>query len=136
MGSIVFQNGGPPCVSCHNVSGIPFPGGGALGPDLTGVYSKFGVATMNSVLATLPFPTMTPVFGKRPLTRQEQADLQAFFEKVSVRPLTSMTLKIILSVIGGFVVLMALIWRIWPRRLHTVRRSMVEQAMQRGGSRQ
>ena len=36
MGSVPFQNGGPSCMSCHNVSGIPFPGGGILGPDLTG----------------------------------------------------------------------------------------------------
>ncbi len=135
MGSILFQNGGAPCVSCQNVSGIPFPGGGALGPDLTGAYSKFGAATMNSLLATLPFPTMTPIFGKRPLTQQEQGDLEAFFEKASTRPLTSMTLKIILSVIGGFIILMVVIWRTWPRRLHTVRRSLIEEAMGRGGAR-
>ncbi len=135
MGSIPFQNGGPPCVSCHNVSGISFPGGGVLGPDLTAAYSKFGAATMNSVLATLPFPTMTPIFGKRPLSQQEQGDLEAFFEKASTRPLTSMTLKIILTVIGGFVILIVLVGRIWPRRLHTDRRSLVEQATGRGGVR-
>lgn len=134
MGSVPFQNGGPPCLSCHHVSGIPFPGGGVLGPDLTGAYSKFGAATMNSVLATLPFPTMTPLFDKRPLTPTEQRDLEAFFEKVSTRPLTSMTIKMILSVIGAFIVLMVLIWRIWHKRLLTVRKSLVEQ-MGRGGAR-
>ncbi len=133
MGSTPFQNGGPPCVSCHNVSGIPFPGGGILGPDLTSAYSKFGATTMNSLLATLPFPTMTPIFNKRPLSKQEQGDLEAFFEKASTRPLTSTTLKIVLSVIGGFIVLMVLTWRIWPRRLHTVRSSLVAQAVKRGG---
>jgi cytochrome c2 len=135
MGSVPFQNGGPPCMSCHNVSGIPFPGGGILGPDLTGVHSKFGSATIDSVLATLPFPTMAPLFDKHPLTLQEQRDLGDYFEKVSIRPLTNMTLKIILSVIGGFIVLMILIWRIWHIRLLTVRRSLVEQAVERRGAR-
>lgn len=134
IGAVPFQNGGPYCISCHNVSGFPFPGGGILGPDLTNAYSKFGAATMNSVLARLPFPTMTPLFDKRPLTPTEQRDLEAFFEKASARPLTSMTLKMILSVIGAFIVLMVLIWRIWHKRLLTVRKSLVEQ-MGRGGAR-
>jgi len=133
IGAIPFRNGGPPCISCHDVSGIPFPGGGTLGPDLTVAYSKFGAATMNSVLASLPFPTMTPIFGNHPLTQQEQADLEAFFEKPSTQPLTNSTPIIMLSEIGGFFVLMVLVWRIWPRRLHTVRRSLIEQAMGRGG---
>jgi mono/diheme cytochrome c family protein len=134
MGSIPFHNGGPPCMSCHNVSEIPFPAGGTLGPDLTVAYSKFGAATMNSVLASLPFPTMTPIFGKRPPTQQEQADLEAFFGKASTRPLTNVTPAIVLSVIGGFFVLMVLIRWIWHKRLLTVRKSLVEQAMRRGGA--
>ncbi|HSB06615.1 MAG TPA: cytochrome c [Thermodesulfobacteriota bacterium] len=134
-GAVLFQNGGPPCMSCHNVSEISFPGGGTLGPDLTAAYPRLGPATMNSALATLPFPTMTPLFDKRPLTLAEQHDLKAFFEKASTRPLTNMTIKIILSVIGGFIILMVLIWRIWPKRLPTVRKSLVEQAVENGGAR-
>ena len=131
-GLVPLQNEGPPCMSCHNVSEIPFPGGGILGPDLTVAYSKFGAATMNSVLASLPFPTMTPIFSNRPPSQQEQADLEAFFEKASTRQLTNVTPAIVLSVIGGFFVLMVLTWRTWPRRLHTVRRSLVAQGVGRG----
>ncbi len=133
-GTFPFQNGGPPCVSCHNVSGIPFPGGGILGPDLTKAYSKFGEATMNSVLATLPFRTMTPLFDKRPLTLSEQRDLEAFFKQASTRPLASTTFKMILSVIGGFIVLMVVIGWTWHKRLLTVRKSMVGKGMRRGGA--
>ncbi len=133
-GVVLFQNGGPPCMSCHDVSGIPFPGGGVLGPDLTAAYSKFGT-TMSSLLATLPFPTMTPIFSKRPLTQQEQADLEVFFEKASTRQLTNATPAIVLSVIGGFFVLMVLIRWIWRKRFLTVRKSLVDQTMRRGGTR-
>jgi len=134
IGAVPFQNGGPSCTSCHNVSGIPFPGGGILGPNITIAYSKFGPSTMNSLLATLPFPTMTPIFDKRPLTLPEQRDLEAFFEKASTRHPASVTPIIILSVIGGSVASMVLIWRIWHRRLLTVRKSLVEQ-MGREGAR-
>jgi mono/diheme cytochrome c family protein len=133
VGDVPFQNGGPPCMSCHNVSGIPFPGGGVLGPDLAAAYSKFGAATMNSVLASLPFPTMTPIFNQRPLTQPEQSDLEAFFENASTRPRTNMTLKIVLSVFGGFIVLMVLIWWTWHRRLLAVRKSLIQQATGKGG---
>lgn len=133
VGDNPLQKGGPPCLSCHNLSGIPFPGGGTLGPDLTAAYSKFGADTMNSMLATLPFPTMTPIFNQRPLTQQEQHDLGAFLQKVSARSPKYLTSIIILSAIAGSVVLMILIWRIWHKRLLTVRRSMVEEAARRGG---
>jgi cytochrome c2 len=136
IGAISFQNGGPPCISCHDASGIPFPGGGTLGPDLTGIYSKFGPSGINPVLATLPFPTMAPIFGKRLLILQEQLDLRVFFQKMAAaKPPVSMTLKLALFAVGGFIVLMILIWRIWRKRLLTVRKSLVEQAMGRGGAR-
>jgi hypothetical protein len=83
---------------------------------------------MNSLLATLPFPTMTPIFSQRPLTPQEQDDLGAFFEKESTRPSTHWTLIVILSEIGGFVVLMILIGWTWRKRLLAARRPLVEQA--------
>lgn len=133
-GVVPLQNGGPPCMSCHNVSGIPFPGGGILGPDLTKVYLQFGPTAMNSVLATLPFPTMAPIFDKRPLTLPEQHDLEVFFEQASALPPTSMTAKVILSVIGGFIVLMIVIGLTWHKRLLTVRKSLVDRAMQKGGA--
>jgi len=134
-GTVSFQNGGPPCISCHDASGIPFPGGGILGPDLTGIYSKFGPSGIDPLLATLPFPTMAPIFGKRPLTLQEQVDMGVFFQKIiASKPPMSMTLKLALFAIGGFIVLMILTWRIWHKRLLTVRKWLIGKAT-RGGAR-
>jgi hypothetical protein len=124
-GLVAFQKGGPPCISCHDFAGIPFPGGGNLGPDLTGVFAKIGATSINSVLATLPFPTMRPIFDHRPLTLQEQQDLEAFFQKAGVQSLISRSVQIGLSAVGGLIILIILAWIIWQNRLVTVRKALV-----------
>ncbi len=42
VGGKRLKNGGPPCMSCHSISGIGALGGGTLGPDLTDAYRKYG----------------------------------------------------------------------------------------------
>ena len=134
IGGISFRKNGPPCFSCHDISGIPFPGGGTLGPDLTGIYSKFGEREMNSILATLPFPTMAPVFNDRPLTLAEQKNLEAFFQKTPAQPRENMTGKIGLLAIGAFVILILLLGVIWRNRLRTVRKALLASAEKAGGT--
>src|ERR1700690_3748542 len=68
-GAISFQRGGAPCMSCHTVSSVVSLGGGSLGPDLTGIPGLLGEAGLASILATLPFPTMRPLYQTRPLTQ-------------------------------------------------------------------
>jgi cytochrome c2 len=127
-GSVAFQKGGPPCLSCHDVASIPFPGGGTLGPDLTGAFAKFGAEKMNSILATLPFPTMRPLFDQRPLTAQEQQDLEAFLQKAGVQSLVGRGVQIGLAAIGGFIILVILAWIIRQDRLVTVPKAPVKSA--------
>lgn len=80
IGAVRFQNGGPGCIACHTVTGNGALGGGALGPDLTKVFSRFGgQGGLAPVLSSLPFPTMMGIFGNKPLTESEQADLLAYF---------------------------------------------------------
>ena len=86
FGTRRFAKGGPACASCHQSAGTPFPNGGTLGPDLTGIYTQFGPEALQSFLQTLFFPTMAPIFDKRPLTPQEQSDLAAFFQQTSNQP--------------------------------------------------
>ncbi len=135
VGFTPFKNEGPPCVSCHDISGIPFPGGGKLGPDLTGSYTKFGASAVRSILATLPFPTMRPIFDNRPLTLSEQANLAAFFQEASTQRAEDHTISVVLSEIGGFIILLILAWRIWHSRRLTVRKRLVEEGMKTGGVR-
>jgi len=79
QGKIELQNGGVACISCHTVEGIGVVGGGALGPNLTHVYTRYGGEGLAASLGSLPFPTMQGVYAGKPLSASEQADLLAFF---------------------------------------------------------
>lgn len=125
-----FTNGGPPCMGCHSVGAIGALGGGALGPDLTGAYTKYGGdAGTTSFLNGVPTVTMNAVWSKNPLTPQEQANLVAFLKQVSVteRPL-DMVGQLALIVAGVTLVLLAIAQLYWRKRLVAVRRPMVERA--------
>jgi mono/diheme cytochrome c family protein len=122
-----FANGGPPCMACHSISGIGALGGGALGPDLTPAASKFGDAGLASVLASLPFPTMSPIFASRPLASEEQAHLRAFVMQAAISERSPQAVgRLTGFAVGGAVVLLGLVHVSWRRRLTTVRRRMVE----------
>lgn len=126
-GSTRLAKGGPPCLSCHSIAGIGALGGGTVGPDLTRAEAKYGGPKgIQSVLATLPFPTMQPIFSRRPLTATEQADLAAFFSQAA-RSQRSSSGVVWLIVIGvaGLALLVGLALVIWPRRALDVRRRMV-----------
>lgn len=124
-GVIRFQNGGPACMACHSIAGIGALGGGALGPDLTPAYTKFGEAGLASVLARTPFPTMNPIFSSRPLTAQEQANLRTFLQRAAVakRPVEAVGQLAGLAAVGAGV-LLALTQLSWRRRLTEVRRPL------------
>lgn len=126
-GSDRFEKGGPPCLSCHTIAGIGSLGGGALGPDLTKAWDKYGgAAGVASVLKGLAFPTMAPIFRTRPLTAAEQADVAAFLEDASAsrRPGDAVWKLVLLGLAGVFVAI-ALAFVIWPRRGLAVRRALV-----------
>lgn len=121
-----FENGGPPCIACHSIAGIGALGGGALGPDLTPAYNKFGEAGLVSVLASVPFPTMNAVWSRQPMTPQEQAHLVAFLKQaVAARSTQAVTQLTLLAVVGA-VLLVALAHLYWRDRLTGVRRPMVK----------
>lgn len=119
-GAIPLANGGTACIACHSVEGVGIFGGGALGPDQTHVYTRYGGdAGLAGVLATLPFPTMQGIFSNKLLTVDEQADLRAFFARADKlgQPRTQLNLQIILGA-GSGVALVLLIGMMffWPRQ--------------------
>jgi hypothetical protein len=101
-------------------------GGGVMGPDLTQSLAKYGDAGLASVLATIPFPTMQPIFTGHPLAPQEQADLRAFIEAASTKPQANREAPILALSLAGFIAAMVLAGLVWRRRLHGVRRPLVE----------
>ncbi len=128
MGTRRLQGGGPPCMACHSIAGIGALGGGALGPDLTLALSKYGGdAGLASVLAAIPFPTMSPIFGRRPLTVEEQAHLRAFMAQAPVIERSPAAVgQLTVLAMAGAVVLAGIVHLSWRRRLTGVRRPMVE----------
>jgi Cytochrome c. len=133
LGRIAFRNGGAPCFACHSVSGAGPLGGGTLGPDLTGAYTSFGETGISSILATLPFPTMKPIFDSRPLTPGEREDLKAFFRQSAAHPPGTPRAAIGALAAGGWIVLLLLTQATWRGRLRGVRRTLPTKAAGTGG---
>jgi hypothetical protein len=121
-----LQNGGPPCLACHSVAGVPALGGGTLASDLTSAYDKHGDLGLAGVLADLGFPVMEPIYEGRPLTSDEQAHLRTFLQAAATEQRPQPTGRLGLLAVGGFLVLMALAPLVWRRRLRGVRRSLLE----------
>ena len=114
-----FANGGPPCMACHSVGGIGALGGGQLGPDLTGVASRYGgAAGLDAFVAGTPTPTMKAVWSQHPLTTEERASVVAFLGQagVSQRPAEAIWQLAGLAALG-LVVLLAVAGFRWRNRL-------------------
>ncbi len=130
LGTTRPANGGPACMVCHSVVGIGALGGGALGPDLTEVFSRYGgQAGLSAFLANPSTVTMNAVWASRPLTDQERADLVAFFESATRParpPSTLLTLAGLSSAGAVLMIAAAQVW--WRRRLMGVRRPMLARA--------
>ncbi len=134
-GRIGLRNGGPPCAACHRAAGLPFPGGGRLGPDLTKISAKLGPLGIDPTLRTLYFPAMTPIYDPHPLTLAERADLRAFFHDEESSPATRSTTPVILLLaLGGLVILVALTGIFGRGRMKSVRKRLIERAAGKGGS--
>jgi len=127
-----LQNGGVPCMGCHNVGGIGRFGGGSLGPDLTQVHQRYGEAGLAAALQTITFPTMREVYANKPLTQQEQADLLAFFswtdQEGKERGPGVFTSQFWTWGVAGMVLLFGVMAVFWPRQ----RKSLSERIRENG----
>lgn len=121
-GAVRLTNGGPACISCHTVSQTGAFGGGTLGPDLTNVYARYGQAGLEASLKTLAFPTMRGVFGKKPLTPEEMADIQALFVETNQSVAEPMNYTFVLAGVVGCALLGLLSHFIWEKRHRGVRK--------------
>jgi len=134
-GGVAMANGGAPCLGCHGFSAAGFgaAGGASFGPDLSSLNEDFGTEGVAEVLASLPFPSMIPIYAKRPLTEQEMADLGAFFESTKTGSLPGLG-SLVATVVAAVVIFLGLVGLLGQRRLRAVRQPMVEQSRSKGGS--
>jgi cytochrome c2 len=127
-----LTNGGPACVSCHTVSGLPGLGGGRLGPDLTNVYER--LEGRNNLSAWLFAPatiTMQPVFKSHPLTPQEILPLVALFESSAQSGTQANSVGLVyffLLALGGTCLGLVFFETAWKHRLRTVRQALVQRS--------
>ena len=126
-GTVDLQNGGTPCLGCHSAGHTGLLGGGVVGPDLTQVAARYGTG-LQAALAAVPWPTMSPIFARHPLTPQEQADLLAFFQASAAQQPTNRGWAVLALSLAGFAGALVAIGFVWRRRLRGVRRQMVDGA--------
>lgn len=134
-GGTTMANGGAPCLACHGFSTAGFGAAGAasFGPDLSRMYEDYGDEAVTEILASLPFPSMIPIYSKRPLTEQEVADIGAFFAAAETGALPGPG-TLIATVIAAVIIFLGLVGLLGRRRLRAVRQPMVEQSRNRGGN--
>lgn len=137
LGQTKLTNGGPACVSCHTVQGVPGLGGGRLGPELTRVYERIeGRKALAAWLLSPPTLTMKPLFSARPLSPDEILSLVAFIEAGAAQggqaPLTG-RINVLLLGLAGLAALLFAFDTIWKGRHRSVRRALVESATRKGG---
>ncbi|MDP3879769.1 MAG: cytochrome c [Dehalococcoidales bacterium] len=128
-GRLPFKNGGPSCLTCHNISGLGVIGGGAVGKELTGRYATFGETGLTSVLKTPPFPMMREIYTAKPLHDDEIAGLVTFLKEVGTdKQAGSGQNPVIFFVISAALALLVIIvfQFLWRGRLSGVRRSLVK----------
>jgi cytochrome c2 len=130
VGNTKLKNGGPPCMSCHSISGIGALGGGTLGPDLTNAFQTLGGQPgVESFLSNPSTPTMNAVWSKHALTPQEIANLTAFIKEGTVvqRSPGNLAALIVLAVLAA-IILIIIAAAYWRRRLRGVRIPLVARA--------
>lgn len=129
LGSDKLSAGGPPCVTCHSVAGLPLPGGGTLGPDLTDVFSRLGAERGLAAWLSAPAsPTMQPVFRNAVFTPDEITALVAYFRQTAqqggAQDASSLLAFLIAGCISGGAGLVLLDF-IWRNRFTAVRAPLV-----------
>jgi mono/diheme cytochrome c family protein len=134
-GAVNFEKGGPACMTCHNIASLVPLEGGALGPDLSAAYNKFGEAGISSILNSLSFPTMIPIYGNSPLTSEEQAHLGAFLKASNSMesPLAISILVLYLTGMFGVVAILVVADFVWRSRLKGVRRPLLRKKNSKKG---
>jgi len=63
-GKTPFKNGGPSCITCHNVTNDNLISGGRIAKDLTNAYSRMGHVGVQNIISASPFPAMAASYNK------------------------------------------------------------------------
>lgn len=115
-----LTNGGPACISCHNINNQVMFNGGLLAKDLTTAFSRLSAAGVDGILRNPPFPAMVNAFGSAQLTDQEIKDILAFLYyadskgEVQLSPLQTQ-FDLLIGIIIGINIALGIFFFMWQR---------------------
>lgn len=75
-----FENRGPACLSCHNVTNDKLIGGGLLAKDLTEAFTRLNENGIKAMVSNPPFPAMRKAYNSKPISTDEAYLLTAFLK--------------------------------------------------------
>jgi cytochrome c2 len=120
QGMARLANGGPPCMSCHDVRSEGVVGGGALAIGLTDAVTRLTLPGVGAILRNPPFPVMQRAYADRPLTDPEVEALVGFLERADaeqeLHQARAYGMQFLLAGVVGSVILLGLYALIWRRR--------------------
>lgn len=121
QGKARLANGGPSCMSCHDVRSEGIVGGGSLAIELTDAVTRLTLPGVGAVLRNPPFPVMQRAYTERPLTDPEVEALVGFLHSADAEQelyqARAYGMQFLLAGVVGAVVLLVLYTLIWRRRL-------------------
>jgi len=123
-GLVPLKNGGPSCISCHTIYKINIPGG-SLGPDLTKAGKSYGKDGIVSILKEIPFPTMIPLYLKKPLTDEEISHISEFMTSLEGENKPRDFKDSFFFIFSGIILYFIVIQFIWSKRLKDVRKKII-----------
>ncbi len=126
-GTSALQSGAVSCIGCHNAGGVGALGGGNLASDLSDAGLRYTQGEgLVPLLTDMPIPAMKAIYGPRPLTQSEAADLAAFLGAQTAKDPHSHTLEFLGLGIAGTLLLAGLSQLIWRKRFKGVRQQLTE----------
>ena len=120
LGKVRLNNGGPACISCHNVTGENLIAGGLLAMDITNTYSRLNAPGVYSIMFSSPFPVMNAAYNNNKITKDEAFYLIAFLKQADInsanqQPVNYQSNFILMGLIGT-VILFGIYGGIWWNR--------------------
>ena len=88
QGTVRFENKGPTCNACHDVTHDAVIGGGILAAELTNVFTRMTSAGVEAILGRPPFPVMQAAYAEQALTEVEIKALTAFLKSLDEEDIT------------------------------------------------
>lgn len=119
-GGTRLVNGGPSCVSCHNLATNRIIPGGMLAKDLTTVFSRMGGdAGITAILNAPPFPAMTEAYKNKSMTKDEIFAITSFLNSVEKESATQSAIAISPLLKYGFIaffIWVGIVFLVWSNR--------------------